>query len=256
MKDGMLTGMRPKNTKVKSCSDMPTGYSKYSKRYKEQEKHQDPFQLFEPLPEEKFEVIYMDPPWSYGTKMQYDHTAKSSVNTNYDKDIFISAAVFKYPTLSLDELKLLDVPSIAADNCILFMWVTNPHLAIGIDLAKFWGFEYRTVAFIWDKQQHNPGHYNLSFCEQVLLFKKGNIPTPRGTRNEKQLVSVKRKAHSEKPIEVFDAITRMFPEQKKIELFHRGAYHFYNKNPNWVTWGSESNIDGWAETYYKDKKLF
>lgn len=111
------------------------------------------------------------------------------------------------------------------------MWVTNPHLEQGIALGKAWGFEYKTVGFVWDKMLHNPGQYTLSYCELCLIFKKGRIPRPRGARNVKQLVRVKRKKHSEKPIEVLKNIELMFPTQEKIELFAR------KKQPGWDSWG-------------------
>jgi len=114
------------------------------------------------------------------------------------------------------------------------MWTSNPHLDQAIELGKSWGFDYKTVAFVWNKMVHNPGQYNLSYCELCLLFKKGKIPTPRGARNIKQLVEVKRAKHSKKPIEVLKNIEKMFPSQKKIELFAR------NKNNGWEVWGLES----------------
>ena len=91
------------------------------------------------------------------------------------KNVFISAADFKYPTLKLRELKELDVQSISADDCILFMWTTGPQFANSIELGQAWGFEYKTVAFVWDKQVHNPGRYTLSQTEFVLAFKKRTI---------------------------------------------------------------------------------
>lgn len=67
-----------------------------------------------------------------------------------------------------------------------------------------------------------------------LVFKKGCIPSPRGSRNVKQLVSVARTKHSEKPLEVIEGITKMFPEQTKIELFARRNYE------GWDCWGLET----------------
>ncbi len=61
----------------------------------------------------------------------------------------------------------------------------------------------------------------LSQTEFVLVFKKGKFPSPRGARNIKQLVSVKRTTHSTKPDEVMKCIEQMFPTQEKIELFAR-----------------------------------
>ena len=70
--------------------------------------------------------------------------------------------------------------------------------------------------------------------KKINLLKKGKIPTPRGARNIKQLVESKRTKHSEKPIEVLINIEKMFPSQKKIELFAR------TRNKGWDVWGLES----------------
>lgn len=189
--------------------------------------------LYPPLPKEKYEIIYADPPWDYGGKMQYDRSSIKSENIGFEKKIFISSASFKYPTLKLEELKKLDVYSITSENCLLFMWTTGPQLAKAIELGTAWGFEYKTMAFVWNKQIHNPGRYTLSQTEFVLVFKKGKIPNPRGARNIKQLVTVPRGNHSEKPEEIIRYITEMFPEQKKIELFARKNYI------GWDNWGLE-----------------
>ena len=145
--------------------------------------------------------------------------------------IFLSAANFKYPTLKLAKLKEIPIQKISKNDCLLFMWTTNPHLAQSIELGKAWGFDYKTVVFVWDKMIHNPGQYTLSYCELCLLFKKGRIPQPRGARNIKQLIHVPRKKHSEKPIEVLNNINLMFPSQNKIELFAR------HTPKNWDVWG-------------------
>lgn len=212
-----------------------SSYSKYNPAANLRKKINPLKELYPSLPSEKYDVIYADPPWDYGGKMQYDKTGLKSENPEYEKNIFISAANFKYPTLKLSDLKQLDVNSIAADDCILFMWTTGPQLANSIELGQAWGFEYKTMAFVWDKQIHNPGHYTLSQTEFVLAFKKGRFPTPRGARNIQQFVSVRRGEHSEKPENVIDGITKMFPTQKKIELFARKKYL------GWDNWGLESS---------------
>lgn len=174
--------------------------------------------------------------------MQFDKSGKKDINSNWDKNIFISAANFKYPTVKTKNLKKIPLTEIANDDCLLFMWVTNPHLSQGIELGKEWGFEYRTVAFVWDKMVHNPGQYTMSYVELCLVFKKGKIPTPRGARNIKQLVRVPRGKHSEKPLKVLRGIEKMFPTQKKIELFAR------HKPEGWDVWGLDVR-----EEYEKEK---
>lgn len=57
---------------------------------------------------------------------------------------------------------------------------------------------------------------SLSNCELCLIFKKGKIPTPRGSRNIQQLVRIPRTEHSRKPIEVLHKIEEMFPTQNRF----------------------------------------
>lgn len=210
-----------------------TGYRIYNAEQKRRTKRNDLPTLYPDLPEKQYAILYADPPWDYGGKMQFDKSSTSAGKMDWDKTIFISSATFKYPTLKTKELKNIPLLEITQADALLFMWVTSPHLAQGIELGQAWGFEYKTVAFVWDKGVHNPGKYTLSYCELCLVFKRGRIPSPRGTRNEKQLIRAPRGAHSAKPAEVRDAIARMFPDQDKIELFAR------HKPPGWDVWGLE-----------------
>ena len=183
---------------------------------------------FPPLPtpsgDERYGVIYADPPWDY--KGQLQHAGPGSGDSG--------GAIRHYETVKLRDLMELDVASIAADDSLLFMWATSPHLDQAIELGKAWGFSWATVAFVWDKQRVNPGFYTLSQCELCLVFKRGRIPTPRGVRNVRQLVSEPRAEHSRKPVEVRRRIEEMFPRQRKIELFARDA-----DVRGWDTWGAE-----------------
>ena len=176
---------------------------------------------FPPLPTGVYEIIYADPPWDY--KGQLQHAGPGSADTG--------GAVRHYSTVTLDDLKELDVPGIASEDSLLFMWATNPHLDQAIELGKAWGFAWATVAFVWDKARVNPGFYTLSQCELCLVFKRGGIPQPRGARNVRQLVSALRGLHSAKPEEVRRRIERMFPHQRKIELFAR------EQAAGWEAWG-------------------
>ncbi|HYX72399.1 MAG TPA: MT-A70 family methyltransferase [Nitrososphaera sp.] len=208
-----------------------TGYSVYNEDAKRRAKGNTLPSLYPELPNKKFDIIYADPPWDYNGKLQFDKTSTSKDKIDLSRKIFISSATFKYPTLKLDELMRIPICEIAKDDCLLFMWTSNPHLAQALKLAEAWGFNYKTVAFIWDKMSHNPGQYTLSNCELCLVFKRGRIPKPRGARNIQQLVRSPRKEHSEKPIEVMQAIEKMFPTQERIELFARRKFE------GWSVWG-------------------
>ena len=208
-----------------------TGYSVYSIDAEERKQQNNLTVTFPKLPNKKFDIIYADPPWHYNGKLQYDKSSKGKGEIDLSKKIFISSANFKYPTLKTAELMQLQIKDITKEDCILFMWSTSPHLNQAIALGEAWGFEYKTVAFVWDKMNHNPGQYTLSYCELCLLFKKGKIPRPRGARNVKQLIRSPRREHSEKPPEVMQGIEKMFPTQDRIELFAR------KKTDKWSVWG-------------------
>jgi len=169
--------------------------------------------------------------------MQHDKSGIIKENLYWQKDIFISSACFKYPTLPTKDLMSLSIEKVAEDDSLLFMWSSSPHLEQAISLGKAWGFEYKTVVFVWNKMNHNPGQYTLSYCELCLLFKRGRIPRPRGARNIKQLFEKPRGVHSQKPEEIAKRIERMFPTQSKIELFAR------NKRKGWDVWGLDSLLD-------------
>lgn len=179
--------------------------------------------MFPELPARRFSIIYADPPWDYRGQLQ--HAGVGSGDTG--------GAVHHYPTVKLSDLKKLSVPSIAAEDCLLFMWATNPHLDQAVELGKSWGFKWATVAFVWDKVRVNPGFYTLSQCELCLVFKKGRIPKPRGARNVRQMLRSERGPHSQKPEEVRRRIEEMFPSQSKIELFARTSA------AGWSSWGLE-----------------
>lgn len=225
-----------------------TAYSLYSKQYKDRAKINILDAMYPDLPNKKYQVIYADPPWDYGGKTQYDKSVIKSQNVEFEKNIFLSSASFQYPTIKLKQLKELNIESISDNNCLLFMWTTGPQMANSIELGEAWGFEYKTVAFVWDKMVHNPGRYALSQTEFVLAFKKGKFPQPRGARNVRQFIQVHRREHSVKPVEVIDGITKMFPTQEKIELFAR------NKYDGWDSWGLETDGKSMSIITQNDKE--
>lgn len=176
----------------------------------------------------KYEIIYTDPPWQYASSDTLAETSLLNKDDNYH-----------YPTMPLDKIKEIDVPSLCADDCLMFMWVVNPMLDDGIELLKHWGFNFATVGFVWYKQKTNPGYYTMSSIEMVIIGKRGRIPTPRGSRKVKQFVAQTRGEHSVKPSKIRSNIEEMFPTQTKLEMFARFAA------PGWDVWGNDvdSNTD-------------
>lgn len=88
----------------------------------------------------KYNIIYADPPWSYSDKRGADKVGAKHGGVNAH-----------YGTMTAQGIKDLDVQSVTADNCMLFMWVTFPNLQQGLDTIKAWGFKYKTLGFSWIK---------------------------------------------------------------------------------------------------------
>lgn len=174
----------------------------------------------------KYSIICADPPWDYGGQTQHAGTKNSDTG----------GAKTHYPTMKTSDMitefrPLID--SWCEDDCLLFMWTTWPHLNQAIELGEGWGFKYVHTPFIWNKMKLNPGFYTMTQTEPVLCFKRGKIPQPRGTRNERQLIEEMRTEHSAKPQECYTRIERMFPTQKKMEMFAR------IQRPGWDSFGNE-----------------
>ena len=115
----------------------------------------------------KYQIIYADPPW------QYNRKAGQGIAADH------------YPTMSLQEICDLPVGKLADKDCVLFLWVTFPQLREGLSVIQAWGFQYKTVAFVWVKKNKKAdtlflglGHWTRSNAEICLLgeFEVINVP--------------------------------------------------------------------------------
>jgi N6-adenosine-specific RNA methylase IME4 len=163
-----------------------------------------------------YPVIYVDPPWRY----DYSETEGRAIEN-------------QYPTMSLDEIKALDINTITTDDCVMFMWATSPKLAESLEVIAAWGFSYRTCA-VWDKQKIGMGYYFRQQHELLLVAVKGSPPTPKPENRPSSVLSYPRGKHSAKPVEVYEIIEAMYPEMPKLEMFSR------NPRAGWGSWGNQS----------------
>ncbi|WP_235811597.1 MT-A70 family methyltransferase [Christensenella hongkongensis] len=143
-----------------------------------------------------------------------------------------------YPTLSIQELCALPVSSLADDNCVLFLWVTFPQLAEGLQLISAWGFTYKTTAFVWLKKNRiaDSWFFGLGFwtrgnAEICLLATKGK--PKRQSKKVHQFIISPIREHSRKPDEARDKIIELMGDVPRIELFARQIV------PGWDSWGNE-----------------
>ena len=169
---------------------------------------------------QKYQVIYADPPWDY-QQCRLSGSAKKH-----------------YPTMRIEELCALPVAEIADRDCALFLWATFPQLPEALRLIQAWGFVYKTVAFVWLKQNRKAltwfyglGFWTRSNAEICLLATKGH--PKRQSAGIHQLVISPVEHHSKKPDEVREKIVALMGDVPRIELFAR------QQTPGWDVWGNE-----------------
>jgi len=154
-----------------------------------------------PFPDKKYQIIYADPPWSFGR-------AKLNVATG-GKEI-----TDHYPVMSNKDILALPVRDLADKNCLLFLWVVHSKLPLAFDVINEWGFKYSTVAFEWLKRTSTGkpvcfmGRWVVGGAiELCLLAHKGSVP--RIARNIRRLIDAPRRKHSQKPDETRDRIVQL-----------------------------------------------
>ncbi|MEG9883173.1 MAG: hypothetical protein V6Z86_00875 [Hyphomicrobiales bacterium] len=105
------------------------GYRIYNAERKRRTQRNDLPDSYPDLPGKKHDIIYADPPWDYGGKLQFDRSSSCTEKMDWSKNIFISSENFKYSTLNLKQIKKVPIFEIYKENFLLFMCSINPHLA-------------------------------------------------------------------------------------------------------------------------------
>ena len=176
-----------------------------------------------------YAVIYADPPWTFQTHS--DKGKGRSAEAHYD-------------CMSLADIKALPVADRAAQDCVLLLWVTDPHLRNAFEVIEAWGFAYKTVGFYWAKLAQNwvgiptvqenwpigTGYWTRANPEQCLLATRGH--PKRLNADVRKLIVSPRREHSRKPDEAYERIERLCAGPY-LELFAR------QRRADWDAWGSE-----------------
>jgi N6-adenosine-specific RNA methylase IME4 len=189
----------------------------------------------------KYGAIYADPPWSFR-----NWSAKGTGRN----------AVSHYDCLDFDALATLPVAQLAAPDCALFLWATDPLLPRAFDLICAWGFDYKTVGFYWVKKNSKSdqgyftglGYWTRANPEQCLLATRGN--PKRLSKAVRKLVVEKRREHSRKPDTVRERIESLVVGPY-LELFARET------RPGWDCWGNQARLfdTGAAQTRRQPSRL-
>ena len=116
-----------------------------------------------------------------------------------------------YPTMCIEDIKALPVGELAAKDCALFLWITFPCLCEALEVLTAWGFSYKTVAFVWVKQNRRNddlftgmGYWTRANAEICILATKGH--PKRVDAGVRQVILSHIEEHSKKPDEARERI--------------------------------------------------
>lgn len=181
------------------------------------------------VPPGGFKVIAADPPWQFRDRCNAGNRG----------------AAHKYSVMGWRDIARLPVPDIAAPDCLLAMWWVAAMPDETLHIARFWGFELKTMTgFTWAKissiggVQFGMGHWTRANAENCLFATRGR--PKRADAGVSQLIIYPRGKHSEKPVEALIRLEQLMGEVPRVELFTR------SRRDGWAAWGDE--LEPEAET--------
>jgi len=165
-------------------------------------------------------VIVIDPPWNI---KKLTHKARPN------------QIKMDYNTMSMDEIKSLNISDIADDNSWCFLWTTQKYLFEAKKVLEGFGFKYMFL-MTWKKCAGiSEGMPLFGFrwnSEFVLVGSKGKKKLwVRGNPLIKMCFEGINIRHSQKPDEFYNMIEKL--GDKRIDIFAR------NKRIGWDVWGDE-----------------
>ena len=144
--------------------------------------------------------------------------------------------------MRIEDIRALPVQNVAAEDCALFLWVTFPCLLEGLSVIEAWGFTFKTVAFVWVKQNKKSdslfwgmGYWTRANAELCILATKGR--PKRQNAGVHQIIMSHIEEHSKKPQEARDRIITLMGDVPRLEIFAR------QKTEGWDVWGNEVECD-------------
>lgn len=167
----------------------------------------------------KFASIIADPPWAFANEGSR------------------AAAIGHYPVMPTRKIIQMPVEEWAADDSILYLWVTDSHLPDGLEVMKAWGFAYKQL-IIWVKKkegrlQIGMGNRYRHCHEQVLVGVRGK---PQKLRADLPSVfEAPRGEHSAKPLELH-SLAMAFSAGPYLEIFARRPVQGWAALGNQVNW--------------------
>jgi len=183
-------------------------------QYQEEQKKEI---LSQPVPENKYQTIVIDPPWPMEKII---------------RDARPNQVTMDYPTMTIQEIVSFKVPTFAADNCHIYLWTTHKFLPVSFHILEEWGFKYECL-LTWSKNVGMTPFSWMYSTEHCLFGRKGSLPL---LKMGKRLDFVgKVREHSRKPEIFYDLVKEVSPEPR-IDIFSR------EKRIGFDQFGNEQNL--------------
>jgi N6-adenosine-specific RNA methylase IME4 len=173
-----------------------------------------------PFPNKKYQIIVIDPPWPI---KKLTHKARPN------------QIKMDYKCMDIEDIALLPIQDLMADNCLCFLWATQKYLYDAKDILEgFYGFKY-LLTMVWEKTygkssgmplygfRWNAEFILVGYNKKLELWpKRSLIPVCFQAENIR---------HSQKPDKFYKMIEPL--GDKRIDLFAR------KKRYGWDVWGDE-----------------
>lgn len=182
----------------------------------------------------RYGTIVADPPWPIKWSQGRTTAGAATGSTrSYTK------RALPYRTMTIDAIADLNVESLAAADCNLFLWTTDAFLVNGdaTRVMRAWGFEPLPRVMVWYKRSAGLGRTIRPAHEVILLGRRGkarhNEVSTRSAHEWMQPYKDGAKVHSAKPEGFLDLVEEL-SNGPYVELFAR------RERFGWATWGHEA----------------
>ena len=193
------------------------------------------FTDFDDIPSFRYNLIMSDPPWQFELRSKKGED-KSAQN--------------QYECMTIDEIRAMPVDRIAAKDCMLWLWATNPMMPEALKTLEAWGFEYVTMGS-WAKKtkpkplkcgHDRPGKYRWG---TGYVLRSTNEPFLIGRMGNPQIKPIQSgfdgiaREHSRKPEECYPLAEKFVPKAWRLDMFSRET------RPDWDSFGDQfDKFDG------------
>lgn len=182
----------------------------------------------------KFDMGYIDMPWSMGRKTN----AKGAGSISPEKH---------YPTMNPDACRDFTWGEAFHHNAIVGFWAINGQVDLAVEMLRGQGFKVKTLV-TWHKVRSQGGNACLpsmgpvqNISEILIIAQRGKgLPLDRQAKKFPSVMVVERTTHSTKPAVFRETLAKLYPNTwgqrpiTKLEMFARVAA------PGWKVWGNQA----------------